>query len=74
MEVGLRSFCLAWFVLRCWSVGQVLSPVSTEQNSEPCKDFCACYSCSFEAFFSCTHRHRWSSTVQSRLFLFVNDD
>ena len=27
---GSRRFCLAWFSSRCWVVGQVLSPVSTE--------------------------------------------
>ena len=62
-EVGLLSFCLAWFVSRCRRVGQVLSPVSTEQDTESHENFCACHPCSFKTIFSRTHRHRWSSTV-----------
>ena len=62
MEVGLRSFCLAWIVSICRTVGQVLSPVSTEQDSDSCEDLCTCYPCSFKTVFSHAHRHRWSSS------------
>ena len=55
-------------------MGQVLSPVSTEQNSKPCENLCSSNSCPFETFFSCSHRHSWSSTVQSGLLLFINHD
>ena len=55
-------------------MGQVLSPVSTEQSSNSCEGFCSCNSCSFKTIFSCSHRHSWSSTVQSGLLLSINND